>query len=176
MLIRMHLLCWRPNWIRSCLRTRLLWFPPRVTSFLTLETHFVMARLWLILPTPLALFSQKATPVPTTTLPLSILRRSLTRSVCLDVPAGLSHSPLPAALPLRIALNFSPQKAGATVGRPSACATAKGASRCRPRCPPRCRRGCDTASDPPPRPRSPHIKSSSRCKLIAPFIEILHLS
>jgi hypothetical protein len=33
--------------------------------------------------------------------------------VCLDVPASLSHSPLPAARALRIALNFSPQKAGA---------------------------------------------------------------
>jgi hypothetical protein len=34
---------------------------------------------------------------------LSRLRRSLARSACLDVPAGLSHSPLPATRALRIA-------------------------------------------------------------------------
>jgi hypothetical protein len=49
--------------------------------------------------------------------------------VCSDVPAGLSRSPLPAAHALRIALNFSPQKAGAAAGRPTACTMAKGASR-----------------------------------------------
>jgi hypothetical protein len=51
---------------------------------------------------------------------LSLLRRSLARSVCSDVPAGLSRLPPPAARALRIALNFSPQKAGATAGRPAA--------------------------------------------------------
>jgi hypothetical protein len=49
---------------------------------------------------------------------LSLLRRSLARSVCLDVPASLSHSPLPAARTLRIALGSRP------AGR--ACTTAKG--------------------------------------------------
>jgi hypothetical protein len=58
---------------------------------------------------------------------LSLLRRSLTRSVCSDVPAGLSCSSPLAVRALRVALNFSPQKAGATAGRPAACATAKGA-------------------------------------------------
>jgi hypothetical protein len=58
---------------------------------------------------------------------LSLLRRSLARFVCSDVPAGLSRSPLPAARTLGITLNFSPQKAGAAAGRPAACATAKGA-------------------------------------------------
>jgi hypothetical protein len=71
---------------------------------------------------------------------LSLLIRSLTRSVCSDVPAGLSHSPPPAARALRIALNFSPQKAGAT---------AKGASGRRPRRPPHCRRGRNAASNHP---------------------------
>jgi hypothetical protein len=58
---------------------------------------------------------------------LSLLRRSLARSVCSDVLAGLSCSPPPAARAVRIALNFSPQKAGAAAGRPAgcACATAK---------------------------------------------------
>jgi hypothetical protein len=50
---------------------------------------------------------------------LSLLRRSLARCVCSDVPAGLSCSPPPAARALRIPLNFSPQKAGTAVGRPA---------------------------------------------------------
>jgi hypothetical protein len=53
---------------------------------------------------------------------LSVLRRSLARSVCSDVPVGLSRSPPPAACVLRIALNFSPQKADDAAGRPAACA------------------------------------------------------
>jgi hypothetical protein len=99
---------------------------------------------------------------------LSLLRRSLTRSVCSDVPAGLSRSPPPAARALRIALNFSHQKADAAAGRLAACATAKGANRRRPRRPPCCRRDRDATSD-PARSRSPRRKSSSRWKLIAPF-------
>jgi hypothetical protein len=51
---------------------------------------------------------------------LSLLRRSLARSVCSDVPAGLSRSPPPAVRALRIAPNFSPQKASAAAGRPAA--------------------------------------------------------
>jgi hypothetical protein len=58
---------------------------------------------------------------------LSLLRRSLARSVCLDVPTGLSRSPPPAERTLRITLNFSPQKASAAAGRPAACTMAKGA-------------------------------------------------
>jgi hypothetical protein len=57
---------------------------------------------------------------------LSLLRRSLARSVCSDVPVSLSCSPPPAARALRIVLNFSPQKAGATADRPATCATTKG--------------------------------------------------
>jgi hypothetical protein len=96
--------------------------------FLTSETHVVVtARLCLLLLTPLALSPQKATPVPTTTLALSLslLRRLLAQSVCSDVPAGLSHLPPLAARALRIALNFSPQKASAAAGRSAACAMAK---------------------------------------------------
>jgi hypothetical protein len=106
---------------------------------------------------------------------LSHLRRSVARSVCSDVPADLCRSPPPAALALRIALNFSPQKAGAAAGQQAACATAKGANGCRLRHPPRCCCGRDAASDPPPQPRSPRRKSLSKWKLIAPFIEILQL-
>jgi hypothetical protein len=100
---------------------------PGLPFFLTSETHVVIARLCLLLPTPLALSPQKATPVPTTTLALSLFRRSLARSVCSDVPSGLSRSPPPVVRALRIAINFSPQKAGAAEGRPAACATVKGA-------------------------------------------------
>jgi hypothetical protein len=39
---------------------------PRFTSFLTSETHVVIARLCLLLPTPLVLSPQKATPILTT--------------------------------------------------------------------------------------------------------------
>jgi hypothetical protein len=69
---------------------------------------------------------------PSDTTRLSLLTRSLARSLCSDVPAGLSYSPPPAARALRIALNLSPQKAGAAAGGPTACATAKGASGRRP--------------------------------------------
>jgi hypothetical protein len=95
------------------------------SPFFSHRRRVVLSRLCLLL-TPLALSPQKATPVLTTTLALSLLRRSLTQSVCSDVPAGLSRSPPPAARALRIALNFSPQKAGAAAGRPAACATTKG--------------------------------------------------
>jgi hypothetical protein len=126
---------------------------PGSSFFLTSEMQFVIARLCLLLPTALALSlsPQKATPGPTTTFPLSLLRRSLARSVCSDMPTGLSHSPLPATSALRIALNFSPQKAGAAAGRPTACSMAKGASRCRPHRPPCCHHGRAAALDPPPR-------------------------
>jgi hypothetical protein len=77
--------------------------------------------------TPLALSPQKDTPVPTSTLALSRLRRSLARSLCSDVAADISRSPPIATRALRIALNFSPQKAGAAASRPAACTTAKGA-------------------------------------------------
>jgi hypothetical protein len=90
--------------------------------FFSHRRHMLLSRLCLILSTPLALSPQKATLVSTTTLTLSLLRRSLARSVWLDVPAGLSCLPPPAARALRITLNFSPQKAGAAAGRPAACA------------------------------------------------------
>jgi hypothetical protein len=95
-------------------------------------------------------------------LSLSLLRRSLARSVCSDVPTGLSRSPPPAARALRIAFSFSPQKADAVAGRPRVCDDERGQSGCRPRRPPRCRRGRDAASDPFPRPCSPRRMSSSR--------------
>jgi hypothetical protein len=45
--------------------------PPRLAFFLTSETRVVVARLCLLLPTPLALSPHKATPILTTTLALS---------------------------------------------------------------------------------------------------------
>jgi hypothetical protein len=101
---------------------------PGSPFFLTSETHVVIARLCLLLLTPLALSPQKATPVPTTTLALSLSPLKVTHSICvLRCPRSLSRSPPLAARALRIMLNFSPQKAGTAVGRPAACATAKGA-------------------------------------------------
>jgi hypothetical protein len=97
------------------------------SPFFSHRRRMLLSHLCLLLLTPLALSPQKATPVPTTTLTLSLLRRSLARSVCSDVPASLSRSPPPAARALRIALNFSPQKAGAAAGWLAACATTKGA-------------------------------------------------
>jgi hypothetical protein len=58
MLFRMRLLCWRPNWICSCLWTRPIWLPPRVAFFLTLETHVINAHIYLLLLTPLALSAE----------------------------------------------------------------------------------------------------------------------
>jgi hypothetical protein len=87
-------------------------YHPGSPFYLISETHVVIARLRLLLLTPLA---------------LSLLRRSLTRSVSSDVPAGLSRSSPPAARALRIALNFSPQNVGVGAGRSAACATTKGA-------------------------------------------------
>jgi hypothetical protein len=100
---------------------------PGSPFYLTSETHIVIARLWLLLLTPLSLSTEGHSYSDNNTRSLSLLRRSLARSVCSDVPAGLSRSPPSAAHALRIALNFSPQKAGVAAGRPTACATAKGA-------------------------------------------------
>jgi hypothetical protein len=91
--------------------------------------HVVIARLCLVLLTPLAL-SLRRRPLlfrQQHSLSLSLLRRSLARSVCSNVPTGLSRSLLLAARALRIALNFSPQKAGAAASWLAACVTAKGA-------------------------------------------------
>jgi hypothetical protein len=151
---------------------RLLWLPPRVSFFLTSETHVVISFVSYPFDTTLSLSvkGHSSSDNNTRSLSLSLLRRSLTRFVFSDVPAGLSHSPPLAARALRIALNFSLQKASAAVGRPAARAwRRKRQSRRRLRCPPRCRRGRDAASDPPPRPRWPRRKSSSRWKLIGPF-------
>jgi hypothetical protein len=124
------------------------------SPFFSRRRRMLLSRLCLILPTPLSLSPQKATPVPTTTLALSLslslFRRSLARSVCSDVPAGLSRSPLPATRALRITLNFSPQKAGAMqqADRPRVRDGERGQSGRRSHRPPRCRRGRDVASDP----------------------------
>jgi hypothetical protein len=56
------------------------------------------------------------------------------------------------------------------VGRPLVRDGERGQGGHQPRRPPRSRRGLDAASDPPPRPRSPRRKSSSRWKLIGPLL------
>jgi hypothetical protein len=143
----------------SCLRTHLLWLPPRVAFFSHIgDAHCYYSSMSSpSYTTPLS--PQKAIPVPTTELALSLLRRSLARSVCSDVHVGLPRSLPPAARAPRIALNFSPHKSGVAARRPAACATEKWASRRRPRCPPRCCRGRDATSDPPPRGRARLVES-----------------
>jgi hypothetical protein len=127
--------------------------------FLTSETHIVIARLYVLPTPPLALSAEGHSCSNNNTRSLSLLRMSLTQSVCSDVLAGLSCSTPLVVRALRIALNFSPQKAGAAAGWLAACATATGASERRPRSPPRCRHGRDAASDPPPHGRARLIES-----------------
>jgi hypothetical protein len=66
----------------SCLRTRLIWLPPRVAFFLASETRVVIAHLCLLLLTPLALPPQKVTHVPTTTLALSLSYKGHSLDLC----------------------------------------------------------------------------------------------
>jgi hypothetical protein len=120
------------------------------SPFFSHQRRMLLSRLCLILPTPLTLSPQKATPVPTTTLALS--PQKVTRSICvLRCPAVLSHSPLPAAHALRI-ISLLRKPALQQSCRSRVRGGERGQSGCRPRRPPRCRRGRDAASDPPPRP------------------------
>jgi hypothetical protein len=93
------------------------------SPFFSHRRRMLLSRLCLILSTPLALFPQKlghsCSDNNTRSLSLPLLKRSLAQSVYSDVPTGLSRSPPPATRALRIALNFSPQKAGAAAGRPA---------------------------------------------------------
>jgi hypothetical protein len=118
---------------------------------------------------------------------LSLLKRLLARYLCSEVPAGLLCSPPPGARTLRIALSLSLLSESRHCSRPvghvrdgkrcqrmsTAASSIEDASmsppsgaRCRP---PRYHHGCDATFDPPPWPRSPCRKSSSRWKLITPF-------
>jgi hypothetical protein len=94
------------------------------SPFFSHRRRMLLSHLCLILSTPLALSPKKlghsCSDNNTRSLSFSLLRRSLARSVCSDVPVGMSCSPPPAARALRIALNFSPQKVGAAAGRPAA--------------------------------------------------------
>jgi hypothetical protein len=91
--------------------------------FFSHRRRMLLFRLCLLLPTPLALSPQKATPVPTTTLALSLSSEGHSLDLC----AQMSPPACPVARTLRITLNFSPQKVGAAAGRTVACATTKGA-------------------------------------------------
>jgi hypothetical protein len=99
---------------------RLLWLPPRVAFFLTSETHVVISSVLSFRHHSLSLCRRPLLFRQQHSFSLSLLRRSLARSVCSDVPAGLSHSPSSAARVLRLTLNFSPQKASAVGGRQAA--------------------------------------------------------
>jgi hypothetical protein len=90
------------------------------SPFFSHRRRTLLSRLCLVLLTPLALSLRRRPLLCRQQHSLSLLRRSLTRSVCSDVPVGLSRSPPPAPRALRVALKFSPQKAGAAAGRPAA--------------------------------------------------------
>jgi hypothetical protein len=138
--------------------------PTQGRLFFTSETHVVISSVSSPSDTTRSL-SAEGHSCFDNNIPLSLLRRSLARSVCSDVPTGQSCLPPPAARSLRVALNFSPQKVGAVAGRPAArVRRRKGPQRTSTA--PSLR---DTASDPPPRPRSPRRNSLSRWKLIGPF-------
>jgi hypothetical protein len=90
--------------------------------FFSHRRHMLLSRLSYPFDTTRSLSAEGHSCFDNNTHSLSLLRRSLARSMWLDVPAGLSCLPPPAARALRITLNFSPQKAGAAAGRPAACA------------------------------------------------------
>jgi hypothetical protein len=77
--------------------------------------HVVIARLCLLLPTPLALSPQKATPIPKTTLAISL--QKVTRSICI-LRCPRRPVPFTASSYTRSEdhANFSSQKAGAAAG------------------------------------------------------------
>jgi hypothetical protein len=89
--------------------------------------HVVIARLCLLLLTPLALSLWKATPVLTKTLALSLEGHSLDLSAQMSLLAYVVSLP-PATRALGITLNFSPQNVSAAAGRLAACAMVIGAS------------------------------------------------
>jgi hypothetical protein len=106
---RMRLLCCRPNWM--CLMSYdsspliatqgRLFFSHRRHTLLLFVYVFSFQHHSLSLHRRPLLFRQQHS------LSLSLLKRSLTRSVCSYVPVGLSCSPPPATRALRITLNFS---------------------------------------------------------------------
>jgi hypothetical protein len=145
----------------SCLRTRHLWLPPRVTFFSHIgDTHCYCSSLSSPSDTTRSLFADGHSYSDNNTHSLSLSPQKVTRLICvLRCPRWPVPSPPPAARALRIVLNFCPQKARAAAGRLAMCVTAKGASRRRPRHPPRCRLDSDIASDPPPRGRAHLVES-----------------
>jgi hypothetical protein len=131
------------------------------SPFFSHRRRMLLSLLCLLLPTPLALSPQKATPVPTTTLALSLSSEGHSLNLCAQMS--------PPACPIchRLSLLWKPalQQAGRTRVRDGE----RGQSGRRPCHPLHCRRGCDATSEPPPRLHSPHRKFSSRWKLIGPF-------
>jgi hypothetical protein len=185
MFVRMCLLSWRPNWIHSFLKTRLLWLPPRVAFFLTSETSVVIARVSVfsfwhhslsLLRRPLPFRQQH-----------SLSTQKVTRFISLLInphrPAPFATASCARSEDRALSLSSESQRCNrpaSCVGddkrgqRTSIAASSKADASVSPppgaqRRPPRCLCGRAAASDPPPRPRSPRRKSSSRWKLITPF-------
>jgi hypothetical protein len=143
---------------------RLLWLPPRVAFFLISETHVVISSVSYPFDTTRSL-SAEARPQQHS-LSLSLLRRSLARSVCsVSPPACPVHRRQLRALWGSRLISHLRKLALQQAGRPRVRDSERGQSGHRPRRPPRCRRGRDATSDPPPRPRSPPRKSSSKVEI-----------
>jgi hypothetical protein len=184
MFVRTCLLCWWPNWIRSFVKTRLLWLPLSVIfshigdaccysaslSSPSDNTHFLSSEAHSHSDNTRSLSSEGHS--------LSILRspRRLAPFAANSYAHWGSHS-----------LSSKSQRCNKPTShmrdsergqhRPrhhpkQTPASPPPRARCRPPC---CHRGRDVASDPPPRSRSLRRKSSSRRKL-PPFTEIIQLS
>jgi hypothetical protein len=138
------------------------------SPFFSYRRHMLLSRLCLILSTPLALSLQKLghSCSDNNTRSLSLLRRSLARSVCsVSPPACPVHRRQLRALWGSRLISHLRKLALQQAGRPRVRDSERGQSGHRPRRPPRCRRGRDATSDPPPRPRSPPRKSSSKVEI-----------
>jgi hypothetical protein len=131
----------------------------------------LLSRLCLILSTPLAISPQKLghSCSDNNTRSLSSEGHSLDLCAQMSPPAyPVRRRQLRALWGSRL-ISLLRKPVLQQVGRLRVRDDERGQSGRRPRRPRHCRRGRDAASDPPPRPRSPCRKSSSKWKLIGPF-------
>jgi hypothetical protein len=147
----------------------LLWLPPKVAFFLTSETHVVISSMSSPSNTTHSLSAEGHSCFDNNTRSLSSEGHSLDMCVQMSPPACPVHRRQLRALWGSRLISLLRKLVLQQAGRPPVRDGERGQSGRRPRRPSRCRRGRDAAFDPPPRPHSPHRKSSSRWKLIGPF-------
>jgi hypothetical protein len=124
----------------------------------------LLSRLCLLLLTPLAFSPQKATPIPTTTLALSLSSEGHSLDLCAQMSplaCPVCHHQLRAVCGTRL-ISLLRKPVLQQAGWPCVRNGKRGQSGRRPHCPLCCLHGHDATSDPPPRPRSPRRKLSSR--------------